>query len=101
MKLNTLVQTVEFRLKESRKLIRLIRTPVFKQLWNASSEHDKNNVKNMILMYWTEDVRQWIKNHRNLEAGEMSVTQLKELARDLEITGGSRMTKIELIHLLQ
>lgn len=101
MKFGKLIQTVEFRLSASRKLLRLIRTPTFKQLYEISSDYDKNNVKAMILSYWTEDVRQWIRNHRNLEPGEMSVTQLKELAKDLEIVGGSRMSKIELIQVLQ
>jgi len=73
----------------------------FERLWDDSDKEQREEVLGYIKEENRVRILKWIRTHPSLELGELSTSQLKELARKLRVTNYSRMLKVQLIRAIK
>ena len=95
--LTVIKEKIHRRILDLRSIKGIIESPTIERLWSESSERLKNELIRFIEAENKEAVKQWVKDHPNIDVGEMGILKLKERARKLGISNYSRMDKRELI----
>lgn len=82
---------------EFRSVEGIISRTAFEQIWDASSNEEKEAA--IILIEWgnKEELLDWMKEHPSKELGELPMTRLKQIASKMRVVGYSRMSKRDLL----
>lgn len=99
--LEQLIKWVHSRILLLRNFEHLIRKPLFADLWEDSDEDCKRELRNICLSLDKQALIKWLRNHPALDIGELPYVQLKELAKLKQVPHYSRMSKIQLLRVLQ
>lgn len=74
----------------------VIYKPMFKRLFDASTDKQKEEIKGYFLKGERYKVANWMLMHPDVELGELSANKLKELAKRSGVPGYSRLDRTEL-----
>jgi hypothetical protein len=92
-----LTDTVETLAKSMRSISHKVDLAQFKRLWNASTEEQREEVIDYILLGEKESVKEWMETHPAIKAEDWGYTRLRDRAKKLGIRNYSRLTRESLI----
>lgn len=94
-------EDVHQRILSLRGIENLVLKPLFTRLWESSNKKDKKQILEIIEKGDRDALNQWMQTHPDLEPGEMSIRDLRALGRKLHISNYCRMSKPELIEIIE
>lgn len=68
----------------------------FERLWEASTEEQKKEARDIILRGDKDALARWMDSHPDVDLGEMSYNKLKKLGRRLKVTNYCRLNRHDL-----
>jgi hypothetical protein len=99
--LNILRVALRDEINNLRNIEHYLRQPYFENLWTVSDEKQTNTLKTILEKKDKLKLINWIRRHPSILLGEKSIRQLRDDARELYISGYSRMNKVELLMALK
>jgi hypothetical protein len=93
----TAIREIEVKLNKLRALLSTINSEVFKRLYEAADTATKYYADEAIANKDYDGLRRWIKERRLTCLESYNVRELRELARNNNITNYSRLDRVELI----
>jgi len=95
------LRNIRLKIHEEAKILRnidyILSRPSFENLWVLSSEAQKEDLQKYIVERSKDNIINWYKNHKLLDIGEQTLSQLRETAKTLCVPNYSRMSKPELL----
>jgi hypothetical protein len=99
--LNKLRVDLREKINNLRNIEHFLRQVYFENLWTVSDEEQTNALKTILEKKDKFRLINWIRRHPSILLGEKSIRQLRDDARELYISGYSRMNKGELLMALK
>lgn len=100
IKLEQMRSQLHTEVKNLRNIEYMIQQESFTSLWIVSDLELKETITKIIQNRDKMRLINWIRKHPSLELGEMSIKQLKDKGRELKIKNYSRMSKVELLRMI-
>lgn len=97
MTLEKLKQTLEDRVRIARAMLYKLQNPEFEALYIASTPAEITKLQSIINDSDTTRLSEWIHNHSSRDPGELSVRELRDVARQRNIPNYSRLDKYSLV----
>lgn len=100
MKTTEMINSLHNQILKERAILRLIETDKFKSAYENSDEHNQEKVQYYIQTLRLEDLKLWLKTKLKIEFDieNLTIEQLRELARDLGVKKYYLFSKENLIY---
>lgn len=95
--MDKIIKEVNTEITNLRKLIYFLEHDLFKQLYKNCVDNARADVDNFIYMRDVHGIKRWIDEHRGRNLDTMSLGDLREVARGLNVYGWHRLNKDQLI----
>ena len=97
MNLKKVRADVHSKILNLRSIEQQINTTRFHNLWEDSTDYQRQRVEQIIGIGDRGSLWIWIRRHPSLDLGEMHVTELRRIAKLRRIPNYSRLSKIQLL----
>ncbi len=91
------IKEINTEITNLRRVIYFLENPVFKRLYKECSDVERACVDNAIYLRDIHGIKRWIDEHRAKSLDTMSLGDLREVARGLNVYGWHRCNKDQLI----